>query len=99
MDDIDWSCPADLKPYERAYRIEQEQLDRLAHSMGMYNRYAIVSSMNKDVNYIEKPFMEIREEQREKTPEEIDEELRIELQSEIDWFDSLKEQGLPETKI
>lgn len=30
VDDIDWSCPADLEPYAKAYNLEQKNTDNMA---------------------------------------------------------------------
>lgn len=34
VDDIDWSCPADLEPYAKAHKIEQRENDTIAWLYG-----------------------------------------------------------------
>lgn len=66
-DDIDWSCPAELEPYKKAYIIEQNERDVQAWSLGLYfyhasyaaTRNAIMNAFGKrgDAKYLEKPLM------------------------------------------
>ena len=76
VDDIDWSCPADLEPYAKAYNLETREKDTLMHTMGLYNKIAYEVVMahfgaglaGKKCNekYIEKPFMQKSEEEEYK---------------------------------
>lgn len=98
VEDIDASCPADLKPYTDAYKFEQEQIDQNNYMLGGYLRYAIASVLSDKAKYPDKPFLEsIKDE--EKTPEQIDEEIRQQLYLEDKWVKSIEEKGLPETVI
>lgn len=65
VNDIDWSCPADLQPYADAHREEFAEKDRIAWMNGMYMRAAIMSSIGnafldkgqKANEYPEEPMM------------------------------------------
>ena len=79
VDDIDWSCPADLYPYERAYRMEKEQKDELQHLWwGNYGISALCFaiehcfSKNPKSEYIKNPIMQDMDNQsNEMTEEEL----------------------------
>ena len=62
-EDIDNSCPADLKPYEQAYILEQENRDiQMWGWMGAYVQRAMICVIDSVINgkkakteYFEKP--------------------------------------------
>ena len=62
-EDIDNSCPADFKPYEQAYMLEQENRDiQMWGWMGAYVQRAIICVIDSGINgkkvytdYFEKP--------------------------------------------
>lgn len=88
VDDIDWSCPADLEPYAKAHNLELMEHDAQMHSMGKYNEIAFgvvmahfgagLAGKDSHAEYIEKPFMQMDDPNRELTEEEI--------QMEVDRF-------------
>lgn len=41
MEDIDWSCPADLKPYEDAHWMERDEKDIIQWQLGQYFAAAV----------------------------------------------------------
>lgn len=45
VNDIDWSCPADLQPYADAHEVEFIEKDRIAWLHGAYVRAAVMSSI------------------------------------------------------
>lgn len=46
VEDIDWSCPADLEPYSKAYELEQKEKDAFAHLVwGAYGLSAFQTTM------------------------------------------------------
>lgn len=63
MDNIDWSCPADLEPYAKAYRMQLQQQDSQLHIMGMYVLSAVSVAIERNFSkrakgkYIEKPLL------------------------------------------
>lgn len=67
VEDINWSCPADLEPYANAHRLEIRERDSLNHEMGLYNKIAFevvmahfgagLSGKKSPAKYIDKPFM------------------------------------------
>ena len=67
VDDIDWSCPADLEPYAKAYELQIKQQDEQMYLMGIYIISALDSTVcnsflwrkkeEKAHKYMEKPIM------------------------------------------
>ena len=45
VEDIDWSCPADLQPYGKAHVMELKETDRMLYNMGVYNKSAFGTVM------------------------------------------------------
>ena len=88
VEEIDWSCPADLEPYAKAKKLEMRQIDSYMHSMGFYNNMAFgvvmaqfgagLSGKKSDAKYIERPLM-----QNEGMGEELSEK---EKQRAVDLF-------------
>lgn len=108
VDDIDWSCPADLEPYEKAYKLEQKEIDARLYSMGLYNKIAFevvmshvsagFSGKKSKAKYLEKPLLDLLDFEKEKNGnKESNEEVAVfEMHKRIK---ALKEQGLPESPI
>lgn len=86
LHDIDWSCPSDLEPYEKAYSMERKEKDSLVHAwVGSYGINAFVVALDKVMNgrkasakYIDKPLItKAEEENRPLTQEEIERQRAI----------------------
>jgi len=82
VDDIDWSCPTDLEPYAKAHNLELMERDaqytEIAFSVVMAHFGAGLAGKDSHAEYIEKPFMQMDDPNRELTEEEI--------QIEVDRF-------------
>ena len=86
LHDIDWSCPADLEPYAKAYSMERKEKDSLVHAwVGSYGINAMVVALDKVMNgrkasakYIDNPLItKAEEENRPLTQEEIERQRAI----------------------
>lgn len=85
INDIDWSCPADLEPYEKAHKLELIERDAQMYNMGKYAEIAFsvvmahfgagLAGKYSRAEYIEKPFMQMDDPNRELTEEEIQDEV------------------------
>lgn len=74
VDDIDWSSPADLEPYSKAYGLSMKHTDTLMYNMGFYAKVAFDVVMDNfgaglagkrgKAEYIEKPIHELAEEMK-----------------------------------
>lgn len=72
VNDIDWSSPADLEPYRRAYELEMKNKDTLMHNMGLYNKMAFdvvmanfgagLAGKRGKAEYLDKPIYQLLEE-------------------------------------
>lgn len=92
VDDIDWSCPADLEPYAKAHNLELMERDAQMHSMGKYNEIAFsvvmahfgagLAGKDSQAEYIEKPFMQMDDPNRELTEEEKQIEIKRFIEAE-----------------
>lgn len=104
IDDIDWSCPADLEPYAKAYELEMRHQDSLMYMMGMYNLSAVTVAVERNLagrksraKYLEKPIFELaKEKEYEKKndrPEydgmSAEEKQKAELERAKNYFNSL----------
>ena len=107
IDDIDWSCPAELEPYSKAHDMEQKEIDDHLWSMGIYVQSAVMAALDHSFNgrkattkYIEEPILKSIGENSGLTQEERDKkELEKMLRYEEQWAINDKMNGLPETKI
>lgn len=107
VDDIDWSCPADLEPYEKAYRLQLQKQDSQLHTMGMYNLSAFLASIERSFKgkdakyeYVKEPFLSDSYQNNGLSEEEIQEkEIRKAILEEEAWINACMQKGLPETKI
>lgn len=77
VDNIDWSCPADLEPYAKAYELEMQHQDSQMYMMGMYNLSATSVAVEYNLagrkarsKYIKKPLLQEFEEQNKPMSEE-----------------------------
>lgn len=58
ISDIDESCPADLEPYNKAYKLEQKTNDSLVYAwFGEYFRSALGAMFDSKEKYAEKPIL------------------------------------------
>lgn len=105
IDDIDWSCPADLEPYAKAHKTEIKEQDSLMWNWwGNYGLLAVTMAVERNLagqkaklKYMEKPYMEMTEDEMNKAkndrPEYIgltdDEKQQAELEKAKDYFNSL----------
>lgn len=105
IDDIDWSCPADLEPYENAYKLQLRQQDSQLYTMGMYALSAVSVAIEHcfagekaKMEYIKKPFLQNAfEDEIEEGYKECREEIAVfEMKQRIKV---LREKGLPESPI
>ena len=107
VDDIDWSCPAELEPYNKAHSMEQKERDEHLWSMGIYVESAVRTAIDRSFNgkkaaskYIDEPILRTIEADDGLTQEERDEkELKKMLLYEEQWAVNDRMCGLPETKI
>lgn len=79
VDDIDWSCPADLEPYAKAHKLEAMENDSIIHAAcGSYVLSAVsvavehcLAGRKAKSKYIDKPIMQEinqKQEQRSNAP-------------------------------
>ena len=107
IDDIDWSCPAELEPYNKAHALEQKEQDEQLWYMGIYVESAVRTAVDRSFNgkkatskYIEEPILQTLGADDGLTQEERDEkELKRMLLYEEQWAINDRIYGLPETKI
>lgn len=106
INDINWSCPADLDPYAKAYKLQIQQQDSQMYSMGIYNKIAYevvmahfgagLAGKNSKVEYIDKPFLQEVKNTNNKNKESKEEIAIFEMKQRIK---TLRQQGLPESPI
>ena len=70
VDDIDWSCPADLEPYAKAHEKEIKEKDNLMWQMGLYVQSAVATAIEHNFagkkaksEYLKHPIHEMIEEE------------------------------------
>lgn len=106
VDDIDWSCPADLEPYAKAYELQNKIEDKKMWGyFGDYLLSAVYVAVERNIHgkkskskYMEKPIYEMLEEERfaknNDRPEykglTQDQKQQAELKKAINYFNSLK---------
>lgn len=103
VDDIDWSCPADLEPYAKAYKLQLQQQDSQLYTMGMYALSAFsvaiehcLAGKKATSEYIKEPFLA----NDGLTAKEIEErEIMKQIMIEEQCINSSRYKGLPETII
>lgn len=86
VDDIDWSCPADLEPYAQAYQCEQKIADSLMWRMGLYAESAVATAVEHNLagrkaksQYVKKPFLQDAQIGEKK---ELSEERKAEMENQ-----------------
>lgn len=77
VDDIDWSSPADMKPYLKMHKEELKEKDYLAWLQGQYTLSAVsvvvehcLAGRKAKSKYIKKPLLQELEERNEPMTEE-----------------------------
>lgn len=102
---IDWSSPADMKPYLKAHEEELKEQDCLAWLFNQYTLSAVsvavehcLAGKKAKSKYIEKPMLEsIFEETKENGYKESQEEIAVfEMKQRINL---LRKNGLPESPL
>lgn len=94
VDDIDWSCPADMEPYLKAYRLKKNEQDILQWQLGQYMVAAISCAFPKG-KYPKKPMFQIKELEKEITERDI----QMAILTERRYMAMVANKGLPETII
>lgn len=105
IDDIDWSCPSELKDYEYAFRLEQKMIDQHNWMLGMYVESAVGTAVEHCLagrkaksEYIKEAILSHQDEYAGLTQEEIDNiEIRKMIANEEAWIRAEKSKNLPET--
>lgn len=107
VDDIDWSCPADLEPYAKAHKIEMQEKDSGMYFMGAYNKIAFevvmahfgagLAGKKSDAEYPKEPFMMKSENKKMLTEAEMQREVDLFFAKEearrANWKRNHKKQG------
>lgn len=89
------SCPKELEPYEKAYKIKQTEEDIKQWQLGQYI-LAAISTIGKG-KYPKKPMFQIKEVEKICNYKESDEEVAIyEMKQRISL---LRKSGLPESPM
>lgn len=102
--DIDWSCPADLEPYEKAHKKEVLENDSLMHVWwGNYGLSAVSVSVEHclaghkaESKYIDKPVMQETEKTHSGYKESNEEVAVFEMKQRANL---LRQSGLPESPM
>lgn len=75
--DIDWSCPADLEPYAKAYKLKMQEWDYMNWILNQYTLSAVsvavehcLAGRKARSKYIEKPIMQQIEEKNKPLSED-----------------------------
>lgn len=100
-------CPCELKPYELAYKLHQQQIDMQNHMLGRYVRMSILSTLGNSqwfkgnhtppFEYPDMPFLQQEVKKSENGNVESNEEIAVyEMRQRIR---QLEKQGLPESPI
>lgn len=94
IDDIDWSCPADMEPYLKVYQLKMNEKDMLQWQLGQYMA-AAVSCIFPKGKYPKNPMFQIEENSDEITEKDI----QIAILTEQRYMAMAVNKGLPETII
>lgn len=101
-DEIGWSCPKDLEPYDKAYRYKLKLQDEQMWQLGIYINNAVTVAVEHCLagkkaksKYLEKPLMDKVFEYEGLTQQEIDEiEIQKLIANEKKWQSASKQKGL-----
>lgn len=94
VEDIDWSCPADLEPYSKVYYLKRNEKDVFQWQLGQYMAMAVSCVFPKG-KYPEKPMFQIEE----KTERNIEKDIQKAILTEQQYMAIAANKGLPETII
>jgi len=105
IEDIDWSCPADLQPYDDAHQLEVQERDILAWEIcGTYMISAltvaiehIIAGNKAKSKYLKEPNTHIDMKSENKSKLSIDEEIDLAIVKMMCHASDLQAQGLPES--
>ena len=100
-------CPCELKPYELAYKLHQQQVDMQNHMLGRYVRMSILSTLGNSqwfkgkhtppFEYPDMPFLQQEVKKSEKGNVEYNEKIAInEIKKKIKQHEK---QSFPESPI
>lgn len=93
-DMIDWSSPADMKPYVKAYQMKRNEMDILQWQLGQYVAAAVSCAFPKG-KYPKGPMFQISENKEEITERDIQKAILTEER----YMAMAVNKGLPETII
>lgn len=107
VDDIDWSSPADLEPYSKAYKLQLQQQDSQLHIMGMYVLSAVSTAIEHNFagkkakqEYVKEALLSRVFENDGLSQKEIEErEINKAILTEKQYMAMAINKGLPETII
>lgn len=108
VEDIDWSCPADLEPYAKAHKLEVMENDSIAHAVcGSYVLSAVsvavehcLAGRKARSEYIKEPIMSKAFENDGLTEEQVTEkEIKKAILTEQRFMARAINRGLPETIV
>lgn len=102
INDIDDSCPSELRPYEKAHKKEMVEKDTLNYQQGIYNMSAFstvlrnIIEKHSKAEYIDKPLLVkmLLNKEINGNPERKEEAAVYEMKQRIAL---LRSQGLPES--
>lgn len=84
IDDIDWSCPADMKPYLKAHEEELKEKDYLAWLFNQYTLSAVsvavehcFAGRKAHSEYIKEPILQTKEKNKPLTEDEKQKEVDL----------------------
>lgn len=98
MKDIDWACPADLRPYEQAYKLEDQKRENdIWRWCGNYGVSALIFAIDHCMNgrkakseYLNRAVDKYKKE------EDYDTQIRKALLAEQLWSGNAERRHLPE---
>lgn len=102
--DIDWSCPADLAPYAKAYKLETTEKDNIIHAVcGSYVLSAVsvavehcLAGRKAKSKYIERPILQETTGEHSGYKESNEDVAVYEMKLRAS---ALRKQGLPESPL
>lgn len=96
VEDIDWSCPADMEPYLKSYQMSRNEKDVMQWQLGQYIATAIACNFSKQKYPKQPAFQEDNNESVIPCGESQEKIAIFEMKQRINL---LRENGLPESPI